>query len=137
MVNYLTEYLRQFETLVVVPGISQGLIGGVRRVSLRPGRLSKTPFGSLLRGRLQSPEPCGVDYYGLLRLSSGVDTVVEEARRDYPNHQVRMVEVPVVYFNSIRLETVLHLSPDLAQYFPEFKKRLLDLRGFNHSYRGR
>lgn len=134
MSNWFEEYRLEFESRVVVGGIIQGVLGSAKKVRVKPGRLEKRRFGTSMGTRLETSLLCVVDYYGLMKKSEGFDYRVRQVYEAVPDRQVRAIEAPVVHFAGIRLEEVAKLAPDLVANFARFKKRILDLRGFNHNY---
>lgn len=124
-------YLAQFEHDVVEQGIATGVLGGLSRVPVAKGRLANTPFGYFMGPWVQSDALFAVDYYGLLKRSSGL---YQEAMRLQKGlligRQVKMVSAPVVHFASIKLDQTSRLAPHLLTEFSEFKKTILKVRGF-------
>jgi hypothetical protein len=117
------KYIKRFENEVVVTGIERRLLGKLGRVSSRRSRLAETAFAALLGDEVDSDVVFAIDYYGFFKKSRGLNSNINEGL------------VTVVHFNAIRLETIVHLAPDIAPGFGSFKKCLLDARGLPHSYR--
>lgn len=125
------KYLAQFEHDVLEQGVTTGILGRVSRVPVAKGRLANTPFGHFLGPWVQSNALFAVDYYGLLKRSSGL---YQEARRLQKGllvgRQVKMMSAPVVHFASIKLGQMSRLAPHLLMEFSEFKETILKARGF-------
>lgn len=127
-------YRQMFENQVVAKGVLTGCLGANSKVSLRPGKLSVLHFGKLMGLVFDSQISCAIDYYGHVKKSSALLQQIEEIGRSMPYAQVKMVQVVLVHFSSIRIEKVARLAPDLVAEFPLFKKTILDARGFSHGY---
>lgn len=135
----LASYLEDFERAVIVPGLSQGLFGKYRRVPIDPEFPPKIPWMHNIL--IQSTEIFAVDYYGLLKRSVELQEMIDvvTGKRRSLNGQVRAVEVPVVFFNSIRYQDILKIDPAFAVDFDEAKQAILELRNIakNSSVRRR
>jgi hypothetical protein len=127
------EYLTRFEEEVIARGIREGCLGKIELVPARLGRLSSTPFGDKVGLLIENSFPFAVDYYGHYKKTSGVVLLIQEIAQEL-GKQVGSVSAPVVHFASIRIEKVAKLAPELVVGFTKYKKELLDLRGFEHSY---
>lgn len=132
--NQFYEYMIQFESRVILEGVKKNCLGKVEKIPLRSGKLTKQRFGKFMGTVLSTPQVCVIDYYGLLKKSSGFWDLASETRKNFSGKQVKSIEVPVVHFASVRIEKVATLAPDLVTWFPIFKKRILDARGFHHGY---
>lgn len=128
------KYRDDFEALVVVKAVKDGELGTVRAIPVRNGRLSRKQFGALMGTTVQSDVALAVDYYGLLKKSKGCSALIAEIRNDYKGKQVKAVRVPVVHFAQIKLELIAMLSPGMVADFAEFKKTVLNARGFKYNY---
>lgn len=102
----------------------------MKMVPVRPGKLAKTKFGALIGCVFVYVPPLVLDYYGFLKRSSGLVEKIEEMQNKFVGKQIRCVKAPVVHFASVRMEDVASLAPELVGDFPEFKKMILDARGF-------
>jgi len=119
-------YMTLFESDVIEVGIKRGLFSRQEFVPMRDGRLSRTMFGRVLGTRVRSSHPFAVDYYGLMKKSTGLLAQVGMAT----GVQVKMVETVVVHFASVRIESIAFLAPKLVQDFPIFKQLVLQWRRF-------
>ena len=128
------KYMEEFEKEVVISGVKQGRLSKVESVPVRNGRLEKEKFGRAI-GTFIDSEICMVlDYYGLRKKTQGFINLLVEVREELSGGQVKSLNVPVVHFASIRVDTVETIAPDLVSGFPKFKKMILDMRGFCHRY---
>ncbi len=127
------KYLREFEDAVVCQGVLHGLLGKKELACTRAGKLTKTFFGTMMGNVLASDDFLAVDYYGLLKKSSGF---IDALNNRDGGAQVRMVEATVVHFPSIKIEHIAALAPNLVQSFPAFKQEVLRLRGFGKKRNG-
>lgn len=120
------KYLEKFESKVVVGGIEGGMFDKISMVPVRKGKLDKTTFGDTLGTQFEYDKPAAIDYYGLIKKSTGLVDQVSS------NHelQVRAVKAPIVHFASIKIEWISDLAPDLVRDFPKFKKKIVSLRRF-------
>jgi hypothetical protein len=119
-------YLHQLEQHVIVPGILVNQFTKNRMVSAKNGRLEVTEFGKLIGAQFDCQVVCAIDYYGLVKKSSAFAS-------SYMNQNgilVKAVEVPVVYFASLKIEHVSQFCDQLVKDFPRFKKQMLEARGF-------
>jgi hypothetical protein len=120
------EYLNQFEVGVVICGFELDMFTKHTLVPVRPCRLAFEHFGRLLGRTFDYAFPLVIDYYGMIKKSSGF----MEKIMDIGKYQVKMLQAPVVFFASIRIEDVAEIAPALVSGFPAFKNRLLAERGF-------
>ena len=102
----------------------------MKMIPVRPGKLAKTKFGALVGSVFDYAPPLVIDYYGFLKRSTGLIEKVDEMRAKLVGRQLRMVKAPVVHFASVRMEDVAIRAPELVAGFPDFKKTILDARGF-------
>jgi hypothetical protein len=129
------QYQALFESRVIAQGVEKGLLGQIERVSTKPRALARGSFGKVIGTVLDARGALCLDYYGLHKLSRGLMELIGHIRLEEKGTQIRYIECPVVHLSSVRFEDISRLAPDLMEGFPHFKKRVLDLRGFNHSYR--
>jgi len=121
------EYLKDFESKIVVGGFTSGIFSAKEHVvPLRPGKLSNSEFGQFVGEVFEADDIFAINYYGLYKLSEKIITVSNDAMNIFGT--IRSIKCPVVYFNSIKFETVKKLSPELYENFAEFKKYVVDLR---------
>lgn len=97
-------------------------------VPLRKRKLHDTDFAKFIESSFKYDSVLVFNYYGLFKLSSGAHEVVENSKVAFPN--IRTMKAEVVHFNSIKIEYIKELAPDLLADFPDFKKLLVDLRRF-------
>jgi hypothetical protein len=132
--SWFDQYREDFEKAVVL-GVRQGLLGKKKAVPVSAGKLAKRKIGAILGDQVRSEEIIVLDYYGYMKKSQGFQAMVREVIASLKGKQLKMVEAPVVHFNSIRLEILAKIAPDLVTKFAEFKKAVLDAREFNHNYK--
>lgn len=128
-------YQALFESRVIAQGVEKDLLGQIERVSTKPGTLAGANFGKVIGTVLEAGQALCLDYYGLHKFSRGLMELIDQIRCEDRRSQIRYVECPVVHLSSVRFEDISRLAPDLMAGFPQFKKYVLDRRGFNHSYR--
>ena len=126
-------YILLFETEVVISGINGGVFTKTGKVFVRSGRLASQDFGRSMGRWIAAKEPCAIDYYGYVKKSFGFSHQAEQMM-DGTTGQIKAVEVPLVYFASIRVEKVAVLAPKLVADFPWFKIEVLNRRGFKHKF---
>jgi hypothetical protein len=95
-----------------------------QEVSKKDCKLSRQQFGQILGNSFECDFNCVIDYFGLLRKSTGF-------LREALCYTDTSVPTNILYFQSIKIETVLSVSPALVQYFPVCKEKILSIRGFN------
>lgn len=125
-------YLEAFEQKVVILG--QDELGSSERVSVMPQKFPVPAFVEQIGSHIMSADMLVFDIYGFKKKSLGFTHAAHEAQT-VSHMQVRFIRCPVIHFASIKFETIRRLAPELVMDFPDFKKYLLDLRGFNHSYK--
>ncbi len=123
------DYLEKFEKDIVVRGIKAALLGRYMMIPIRRGKLEKTEFGKILGPEFIYLEPAAIDYYGLIKKSSGLVAKFANSTE----LQVRAVRAPIVHFASLKIENISDLAPELVRNFPEFKKMLVVLRQFKRN----
>jgi hypothetical protein len=131
--DFFKPYLREFEK-AVVQGILDGLLGAVRHIPVSPGRLSRKRIGKTLGKEVDSDVSLVIDYYGFMKKSRGFNLEAKEVVKS-TGKQVKNIEAPIVHFNSLRLEVLGKINPELIQHFGDFKKAILDAREFQHNYK--
>jgi hypothetical protein len=117
-------YLLRFEKNVVIKGVEIGLFTKTLKVPVKKGKLDRTRFGLIIGSVFEHELPIVIDYYGLLKKSTGLLKLGSTTK-------LRRVEATAVHFPSIRMNTIIELSPDLARGFSRFKRKLVNLRGFD------
>lgn len=123
------KYLIEFERKIFIEGYKNGLFNkrDPEIVPLKNQKLSNTSFGRFIGNQFKFDQVLSINYYGLFKLSSEIVNVAEQARQIY-NFGIRSIKVPVIYFSSLRIETIKKLSPELFIDYPEFKKHIVNLR---------
>ena len=125
------EYLMRFENVVIEQGVSSEILGRISRVPVAKGRLASTVFGRFMGPWIQSDVPFAVDYYGLLKRSSGLYQEIMRLQRGLlVGRQLKIISAPVVHFASIKLDHMSRLAPHLLMEFSVFKETILKARGF-------
>ena len=122
----LKRYLLDFENRVIIAGIENGSFGKKNKVPIKDCKLCKTNFGKFVGKELNYNTPVAIDYYGLIKKSKGIFSVIDQ----YSGIEIKSMIVPVVYFASIKNEDLSTLAPELLENFGSFKKHLIKLRGF-------
>lgn len=121
------KYLDLFEKNIVVAGVeSEALIVKKVMVPVKDGKLDITPYGSFLGNEFNCDNILVIDYYGLLKKSTGFS----DACLEYTEVEIRRLKSNIIHFASIKIEDIVNLDKDLAVDFPGFKKYLVALRGF-------
>ena len=130
LISEWTKYLVALETSVMVRGNEEGVFKKKAEeiVPLRKTKLHFTPFANFIGSEFEFGSVLAFNYYGLFKISTGTSKVVAECRVAFPN--VRTIKAKVIHFNSIKMEHIKELAPDLLPDFPDFKRFLVDLRGF-------
>jgi len=132
--DWFEKYKLDFEQAIVV-GVSAGLLGSVKPVPVSPGKLQKCRIGRVLGETIAVSTIMVIDYYGYMKKSTGFLRLVKEIAEEQKGKQVKMVSSTVVHFNSIRLEVVARIAPNIVAGFGDFKKAILDAREFKHNYK--
>jgi len=135
MLYSFKEYMRMFEHEVICAGVKNGCFEKKELVPVRPGRLSKTQFGSRMGLTLACDAPVVVDYYGLFKKSAGLKKKIDAEVRKYKGLQVRMIESLMVHFAAVKIEEVAKMASTASMVagFPKFKAEVLLLRGFKNA----
>jgi len=97
-------------------------------VPLRKRKLHDTDFAEFIGPEFKYDMVLVFNFYGLFKLSNGAKAVVENSKGAFPN--IRTMKARVIHFNSIKIEHIKELAPELLSDFPDFKKFLVDLRKF-------
>lgn len=129
------EYRDLFEQDVILRGLNQGRFTRTVEISSRDGKLNGSPFGQFMGKAVKTDQLLVLDYYGYLKRSDGLCTLIQDVREQRPKTQFKLPDIPIIVFAGIRPELVISLAPELVGQFPHFKKCVLDNRGFKHHYR--
>lgn len=133
--EWFEQYKLEFETAVAL-GVKLQLLGSVKPVPVPAGKLQKRTIGQVLGVEIATQEVLAIDYYGYTKKSSGFWGLVRDVMEDQKGKQIKMVEAPLVHFNSIKLEVLAKIAPEVVPRFGDFKKAVLDAREFKHNYTG-
>ncbi|MGD9156824.1 MAG: hypothetical protein PVG39_00320 [Desulfobacteraceae bacterium] len=122
------DYLCKFERQVIYTGFMMGRFGERKEeiVPLRYGKLSKSEFGEFIEKTFDAGVLLAINYYGLFKLSTEIIKAAESVRHIFG--EIRSIKSPVVHFNSIKIEDVKELAPELFPDYLEFKKYIVELR---------
>lgn len=119
-------YLHDFETQVIIRGIEDGTFGKEMMVSARRGKLDSTKFGQLLGSQFEYLKPVVIDYYGLIKKSTGFVTKLNSVEEI----EAKAAKAWIVHFASIKDTHIVKLAPGLIVGFPPFKEYLIKIRNF-------
>jgi hypothetical protein len=122
----LNEYLEDFENKVILPGLEQNLFGRKIKVQVKGGKLRNSDFGKFVGLEFKEKKPVAIDYYGLVKKSTGFARKLKQ----YEDLDVKAARIPVVHFAAVKIEHITDLAPELLAGFAAFKKHLVKLRGF-------
>jgi len=118
------KYKERFERNVLLKGLKKGILGRKALVSRKKGRLAQSNFGKIMGTLFYSDVPCAFDYYGLVKKST-------ELLKKFVENPSSVIETQVVHFASVKIEHIIELDKSLVEGFPEFKKIVIQLRGFS------
>jgi len=119
-------YLVRFEKEVMIPIFEASDKVVKINIPVRPSRLLKTNFGKTVGGQFEYDRILALNYYGLMKVSTGFIEKMKEMKKE--GYTIQSAITPVVYFASVRSSHISKYSPDLSVDFPEFKSKLVDLR---------
>lgn len=119
-------YLHDFEEKVIIRGIESKAFGKEMMVSARKGKLDSTKFGQLLGSQFEYSEPVVIDYYGLIKKSTGFVAKLNSVEEI----EAKAAKAWIVHFASIKDIHIVKLAPDLIVGFPPFKEYLIKVRAF-------
>ena len=122
----LKEYLIDFESKVILPGLEQDLFGKKIKVQVKGGKLRASEFGKFVGIEFPYDDAVAIDYYGLVKKSTGFSKKLNS----YSDLDVKAARIPVVHFAAVKIEHITDLAPELLSGFAAFKKHLVKLRGF-------
>ena len=125
-VKEFRNYLHDFEEQVIIKGIEEGVFNKEMMVSARRGKLDSTKFGQLLGSQFKYSKPVVIDYYGLIKKSTGF----VEKLNSVEEIEAKAAKALVVHFASVKDAHIVKLAPDLIVGFPPFKEYLIKVRNF-------
>ena len=125
--NY-QKYLYEFEKQIICSGFASDYFKKRKEeiVPLRYGKLSKSEFGEFIGKTFNAEILLAINYYGLFKLSTEIIRAAKSVNHIFG--EVRSIKSQVIHFNSIRIEDVKNLAPELVIDYPEFKKYIVGLR---------
>jgi len=128
--KWAKEYLYNLEVKVMLKGYSNNVFKktAIIEVPLRKKKMNFTDFANFIGSDFEFPEVLSFNYYGLFKISSKTKEIVQQNSTAFPG--LRTIKSKVIHFNSIRMEHVKELAPELLSDFPDFKHFLVNLRGF-------
>lgn len=116
------DYLIEFEKTIMIPMHEQGFYErDLEPISFRPSKLCSTCFGMFIKCYFKYPEILALNYYGMIKLSYGLLEQNSATKRI-------SIKVPVIHFNSIKMEHIEKFNSDLLPDFVKFKRYLVKLR---------
>lgn len=119
-------YLNQFEMDVIIKGVKQGVFDKSMMISAKRGKLDSTEFGQLIGTQFTYKGSLVIDYYGLVKKSTGFVTRLSSV----DEVEAKAAMALTVHFASIKDAHIVKLAPELMIQFPEFKKFLIQVRNF-------
>ncbi len=128
LTNEMFEYLKKFERKIVIPGYERGLFGKIQSVATRRGKLDKSNFSNVVRTNFKYGKPFAIDYYGLIKKSSGFLDISSLKRIPLKTS----IDAPLVHFASIKIEHISRIDREMLIDFPRFKEAIVNAR-FNRS----
>lgn len=123
------QYLKDFEQQVVIGGVQAKTFKKTFMVSVKSGKLDSTEFGKTIGTKFEHAGVIVIDYYGLLKRSTGFWDKI----KGMVDVEVKSLKSVVVHFASIKIEHVTDLAPDLVVGFSDFKKHLVESRAFENN----
>jgi len=131
--DWFESYKIAFED-AVRKGVENGVLGDDKPVPAHFGKLHKRKICKVMGLEIDTEVIMAIDYYGYMKKSRGFNSQVKEVMDNFKGSQVKLLDAKVVHFNSVRLEVLAKLAPELVTDFGDFKKAVLDAREFNHNY---
>jgi len=125
------EFMERLESGVLIPGVDRGIFRTTVKAPVRNQKLSKSKFGQFIGAEFEWDKLMVIDYYGVIKRSSGFYSVVKKFADK--GIELRSIVSPVAYFAGIKVEHLSDLAPDLLPDFPTFKRFLVELRDFRGS----
>ena len=125
-VKEFRNYLHVFEMQIIIKGIEGKTFGKEMMVSARRGKLDSTKCGLLMGSQFESAGPVVIDYYGLIKKSTGFVAKLNSVEEI----EAKAARAVIVHFASIKDAHIVKLAPDLIVGFPPFKEYLIKVRNF-------
>lgn len=125
-VKEFRDYLHNFESSIIMRGLMEGIFGKEMMISARRGRLDSTKFGLLMGSQFEYARPAVIDYYGLLKKSTGFVAKINSIK----DIEAKAAMATITHFAAIKDEHIVKLAPELMIKFPKFKKFLIQVRNF-------
>jgi len=112
------EYLKLFENNIIIKGVENKILKPNKAmIPVKNGKLDSSEFGRFLGNKFEYNKPLAIDYYGLLKKSTGFD----EACCKYCEVEIIRMKTDIIHFASIKIEDMSELDKDLIVDFPAFK----------------
>lgn len=124
----LQDYMKTFELEVMVSCFGEPQFRNEIMVSTKPSKLISTDFGKFVGAVFDYDGILVLNYYGLMKMSSGFVKRVEEIRES--GVEVKSMLAPVVYFAGVKVRDITNHAPKLLGAFAEYKEFLVKLREF-------
>lgn len=125
-VKEFRNYLHDFEEQVIIRGVEDGVFGKEMMISARRGKLDSTKFGQLMGSHFEYIESVVIDYYGLIKKSTGFVTKLNSVEEI----EAKAAKAMIVHFASVKDAHIVKLAPNLIVGFPPFKEYLIKVRNF-------
>ena len=125
-IKQFRNYLCKFEEQVIIKGLEEGAFGKTMMISAKRGRLDSTKFGQLIGTQFEYSNPLVIDYYGLIKKSTGFVKKLNSIE----DLEIKAAQALTVHFASIKDAHIVKLAPDLIVAFPPFKEYLIRVRNF-------
>lgn len=125
-IKQFRNYLCKFEEQVIIKGLEEGAFGKTMMISAKRGRLDSTKFGQLIGTQFEYSNPLVIDYYGLIKKSTGFVKKLNSIE----DLEIKAAQALTVHFASIKDAHIVKLAPDLIVGFPPFKEYLIRVRNF-------
>ena len=123
------EYMTLFEKEVIIKGYEQGVFCKTPQEQIVPvdgGKLKDSKIGFFTGSAFEYRNLLAINYYGLFKMSSEIHRAVDKAEKIFG--KIKTIMTPVVFYNAVKIEHVKDLAPDLLDYYPDFKRHLVELR---------
>jgi len=117
------KYLIKFEHEVVIPGLLQELYGSIQDLPIWDNKLAGHNLRKLIGTRFQWEQPAIISYYDVEKRSTGF--MAQAVKIDSFCSTLRGHRVS---FNSIKIEHIALLAPQLLECFAHFKQTIVETR---------